>query len=444
MITTKEAAALLGISQRRVVSLIEAGDISAKRAGRMWLLDEASVRKRLTSPTLKGRPRMGQKNLLNLGTFTLMNRQHEVLDFAYDYQKKTASIINPKEGIAWAPLGIGRNGIPNNLDLALWIGRRYMPPLRPEATRLLQQTGAPSVDALMFGSFGLNLSDQYWFRPQGSGVRWEDINFFDNGYEHVEGTAFRTPDSSTPGALGKRWERIDGVDYLLKDSSTAESREPYNEVLATRLLQRLMESGEFVPYSLINRNGRCYSACPTMSTRKTEFVPAADLAAFAGITEGRDFYRSYVAAAESLGVPDTRKLIAKMIVADHVMANFDRHRGNFGLMRTVESLDGWRVAPLFDNGAGFFSRATMPELERSRYTWHANPFEEYPLQQLARAEDFSWYDSQMLKGFEDEVEEVLGGNTALPQGFAERAAFHVRRNIAQVNDVAAERLAFGI
>ena len=121
------------------------------------------------------------------------------------------------------------------------------------------------------------------------------------------------------------------------------------------------------------------------------------------------------------------------------MANFDRHRGNFGLVRTVETLDGWRMAPMFDNGAGFFSRATLRELEQARFVWTANPFEEYPSQQLARVEDLSWYDPHMLDGFADEVRAVLGQNPSLPEAFVEHAVRHVLRNIAAVDDVAAER-----
>ena len=163
------------------------------------------------------------------------------------------------------------------------------------------------------------------------------------------------------------------------------------------------------------------------------------MAVCAGITEGRDFYRGYAAFCEGKGIEGARTSLAKMIVCDHVMANFDRHRGNFGLVRTVETLDGWRMAPMFDNGAGFFSRATLRELEQARFVWTANPFEEYPSQQLARVEDLSWYDPHMLDGFADEVRAVLGQNPSLPEAFVEHAVRHVLRNIAAVDDVAAER-----
>ncbi len=442
MIDTAEAAHRLGVSRRRVLALIEAGDIAAERLGRTWMVDERSVERRLASPKLKGRPKLGQKNLMSLKSCTLMNRNHEVLDFTYDAQRKTASIDKTHPDVAWAPPGIFQEGRqPNPIDLADWIRRRYMPPLRPESQRLMKLAGVTTVDELMFGSLGLNLSDQYWFRPEGTTLDWHDVNFFENGYSHDPAAPLRTPDSSTPGALEKRWERIEGVDYLVKGASTAERREPYNEVLATRLAKRLLSDDEYIPYTLVEREGLACSACPTFATEETEFVSAADVAVFAGISLGRDLYRSYADACERLGIADARVRLAKMIVFDHVSANFDRHLGNFGLMRTVESLDGWRMAPLFDNGAAFFSRATMAELQRARYTWASNPFEEYPSRQLARVEDLSWYDPQMLEGFFEEVEETLLKNTALPEGFAERAAHHVQRNIDAVDDVAAERAA---
>lgn len=442
MITTAQAAERLGVSARRVLALIRSGDLVAERFGRAWMIDERSVERRAAAPKLKGRPKMGQKNLMSLRRCTLMNRNHAVLDFTYDDEHKTVTIDALHDDLAWAPPGVGERGRrPNALDVAEWIGRRYMPALRPEASRLLKAADASSVDELMFGSLGLNLSDQYWFRPEGSDLDWHEVNFFENGYDYDPDTPLRSPDSSTPGALEKRWERIDGVDWLVKGASTGERREPYNEVLATELERRLLNEGEYVPYRLVEREGRACSACRTFVDSEREFVSARDVLIYAGASRGRDLYRAYEEACRELGIADARASLAKMIVCDHVMANFDRHLGNFGLVRTVESRDGWRIAPLFDGGAAFFSRASLADLQRSRFTWTANPFEEYPSQQLARVEDMSWYDSEMLKGFPERVAETLAANPALPSGFAERAAYHVRRNINAVDDLAAERCA---
>lgn len=442
MITTKEAAEKLGISVRRVIALIQSGDLEAEKFGRSWIVDERSVELRLSEPKLKGRPKLGQKNLMNLRRSTLMNRNHEVLDFVYDNESKRVSIVSLRDGSAWAPLGLGREGSgPNAFDFAEWLKRRYMPPLRPGAAGLMRAAGVSASDEFMFGSLGLNLSDQYWFRPEGASIDWREVNFFENEYRYDPITPLRTPDSSTPGALPKRWEHNEGVNYLVKGSSGSDQREPYNELLATELMSRLLKPHEYVPYRIEERNGVVFSLCPTMASAETEFVAAHDIAVFAGITEGRNLYAGYAEACERFGIRDARTSLAKMIVCDHVMANFDRHRGNFGLMRTVETLDGWRIAPLFDNGAGFFSRATRAEIAGKRFTWMSQPFSEYPSQQLALVEDISWYDPAMLEGFSDTVATVLGLNAGLPEEFAHHAARHVQRNIDAIDDLAAERAA---
>ena len=496
MLTTAEAAEILDISTRRVIALIEAGDLAAERFGRQWMVDERSVTARAMQPKLAGRPKLGQKDLLALSSHTLMNRDHPVLDFTYDRKSKRVRIERVYDEARWAPLGAGgrarmprnagkqgkasrgvsgraptpldadgwaleldadkralapdaggraltslgnwRPPVPNEIDLALWLQHRYMPPLRPEAARVLRETGETSTDMLMLSSLGLNLSDQYWFRPIGAPMSWHDVNFFENDYEATR--PHRSPDSSTPGALEKWWEKRDGQNWLVKTSSSAEEREPYNELLATRLFERLLEAEEFVPYELEQHDGRTCSACPTFVAPDTEFVSANDVAAYFRISEGRDFYTEYARACEELGIQGARRALAKMIVCDHVMANFDRHRANFGLVRNTETLDGWKVAPLFDNGAAFFSRATVGDLARGRFTWSANPFDEYPLAQLSRVQDMSWYDPGMLDGFIDEVLEVLGRNPHLPEEMVARMAFHVQRNIDAVNDLHAERV----
>ena len=447
MLTTSEAAEVLGVTPRRVIALVKSGDLTAERFGRQWMIDERSVRDRASAPKLSGRPKLGQKDLLALSTHTLMNRDHPVLDFTYDRKGKRTRVERTYDEALWAPLGVGRQArkprkswrppVPNEIDLALWLEHRYMPPLRPEAARILRETGQPSTDMLMLSSLGLNLSDQYWFKPAGASLSWRDVNFFENDYMATR--PHRSPDSSTPGALEKWWEKRDGQNWLVKASSTAEEREPYNELLATQLCSRLLDAGEFVPYALEEHGGRACSVCPTLATSETEFVSANDVATYFGITEGRDFYHGYARACDELGIPDAKTALAKMIVCDHVMANFDRHRANFGLIRNADTLDGWRIAPLFDNGAAFFSRAVIAELMLERYTWTSNPFEEYPLAQLARVEDMSWYDPDMLVGFTEEVQQVLGSNPHLSDEAVSRMAHHVQRNIDAVNDLYVER-----
>lgn len=375
---------------------------------------------------------------------TLMNRNHRVCDFIYDYNTKLAQVLDIHEGCKWAPMGTRVNGREvDDVNLSQWIAHRCMPAFRPEAARLLGHVEYGSTDELMFDALGLNLSDQYWFRPAGEGLDWVSVNLFNNPYETSGKPVGHNPDYSTDGALEKTWRKEDGVSYLYKSSSAGDEREPFNEYLASALLKRLLDPSEFVEYELVRSRGRWCSKCATMINLDTEFVPAREIVSAFMITEGKDLYRGYASACESLEVEGVRTSLAKMIVADHVMANFDRHLGNFGLIRNAETLDGWRIAPLFDNGAGFFSRATLDEMRKGKFIWKSHPFEEYPLLQLARVEDMSWYDPDMLIGFTDEVGEILSINENLSAEFVEQAMHHVGRNIEAVNDIAAERIALG-
>ena len=383
---------------------------------------------------------MGQKNLLALDSYTLMCRDHETLEFTYDSQRKTAHIDKLLE-IGYVPLGTGARGKPNDIDLAQWIARRYMPALRPEARAAMAKAKVGDTSALMFGALGFNLSDQYWFRPKGSTVSWKEANFFENPFEALLDAPLRSPDSSTPGALPKQWECRGKERWLVKGSSTSEQREPYNERLATLLAQRMFSPSEFVAYQLEMRNDRAYSACQTLADSTTEFVSAHDVVTWADITEGRDLLSSYLQTCERLGIEGAETAVSKMIVFDYLIANFDRHRGNFGLLRNSESLDEWRIAPLFDNGSGFFSRATLADMRQKRFVYQANPFEDFPLVQVARAKDLSWYDSGMLVGFADETERYLCEEAGLSEEFAHHAARHIQTHIETIEDLAAERMA---
>lgn len=471
MITTTEAAKMLGVSPRRVTSLIEAGALKAQKLGRTWAVDEESVLLRARSEKLRGRP-SSSAAAVGLPRYTLMSHDHEVLAFSFNPKNKAVADIVPLEGIAWKPLGIGLlDRVPNRYDLAEWIRSRAIPAVRPNIGTVLRDLSVASPSDLLFDMWGLSLSDSYWFRPDGTDASWADVNFYDNGYQEAFGDLMlgnskggsgqpaqhdrasnptaptvahtqaitHSPDASTNGMLGKTWVRRKGADFLIKGGTGNENREPFNEVLATRLLERLLEPDEFVPYKTAERSGRVYSSCANMTSPQAELIPAQDVLTAFGITEGRDLHAGYLRAMEQLEVPNFHQLVDKMIVVDHLMANFDRHTHNFGLLRNSETLNNYRVAPLFDHGCGFYSRATTAELEQRPYVWESHPFREYPSQQLALVQDLSWYDASALDGFMDDVAEVLGANPEIDERFVAAVQRQTARQIETVNALAAER-----
>ena len=105
MLTTKEAAELLGITPRRVQELIKNGALEARKASGVWLIDKDSVDTRLRSVTKTGgRPRRGHgKSEI---AFTLMNRTHEVAQLVYSTSRKDFTHIGANIDYAQAPIGV--------------------------------------------------------------------------------------------------------------------------------------------------------------------------------------------------------------------------------------------------------------------------------------------------------------------------------------------------
>ena len=53
------------------------------------------------------------------------------------------------------------------------------------------------------------------------------------------------------------------------------------------------------------------------------------------------------------GIKDADDYVDAMIAADHILGNDDRHLGNFGFIRDVETAGITGFAPLFDSGSSY-------------------------------------------------------------------------------------------
>ena len=98
-ITSAEAAQLLGVSERRVVALIHSGDLEAQKFGKSWAVSEESVRSRLASGTVSGRPPYGQKRRDLIQTYTLMNKNDAILHFVFDNESKRVVKVETDEHV---------------------------------------------------------------------------------------------------------------------------------------------------------------------------------------------------------------------------------------------------------------------------------------------------------------------------------------------------------
>lgn len=191
-----------------------------------------------------------------------------------------------------------------------------------------------------------------------------DVNFYDNDFSEDVGNAlfnhgttdvldFDSPDSSSDGSLRKRWMIEDGMRILLKGGS-GRMQEPFNETLASEIMRRL--DVRHVDYSLRWVNDEPFSACPAFTDGRTELVPAWSVLATCEKDNEETLYDFTMRCFESCGLEDPTASFERMIAVDYVIANEDRHLGNFGLLCDPETLKAKGIAPLYDNGASLGHR----------------------------------------------------------------------------------------
>ncbi len=200
---------------------------------------------------------------------------------------------------------------------------------------------------LLIRCFGLSLSDQYWMKPEKSGMTWEQINFFDHSFSDDIGDVlfgntaktdafdFFSPDNTSDGCLKKRWKIMHGRRCLIKGGSNPFHQQPFNEVIAAGIMQRL--GIRHVSYRLLWSEGFPYSVCEDFITRDTELVSAWRVMQIQSKSNHISVWQHFVDCCQTAGidiVPD----LDRMIVTDYIIANEDRHLNNFGLVRNARTL----------------------------------------------------------------------------------------------------------
>lgn len=171
----------------------------------------------------------------------------------------------------------------------------------------------------------------------------------------------------------------------------------------------------------------------------TEFVPAIQLHDSSKRANDEDLGSFYLRILSEHGL-DARESIEKMLVVDYISANFDRHWNNFGVLMDTDTREFKRAAPIFDTGESFWCNREMGPSMLSPYVMpHKGQFRPFMRRldnQLYRyCHDLSWFDSDALAGFSEDVAIVLGQNPILAaeKGRIEAISREVDRRIHVVS-----------
>ena len=203
------------------------------------------------------------------------------------------------------------------------------------------------------------VTDRYWFKPEGSDAKYEDIrfkeNYFDslalrgdpNGFFHKPS---RTPELTNTGSYEKCWRLIDGVWWMYKSGS---SKEYFSELFICRLGEKL--GFDMAHYEM--DDGYIRSKNFTDGT-ECNFEPISSI--MGENEEYSDCFDAIYAISPTLA-----EQYLRIIWLDTICYNMDRHTKNFGFLRDVHTCEIVSMAPNYDNNIALISRGYLNTTDRS-------------------------------------------------------------------------------
>ncbi len=177
----------------------------------------------------------------------------------------------------------------------------------------------------------------------------------------------------------------DGIQYLLKFQKEDENglmNNHYSEYIGSSIFALFNEKVQNTTIGLYE--GREVVACMDFMKENERFVPFNDVGD-SSLERDRDAYQyTYEDIIEMLeenkkltNVTETIERFWDLYIFDALLGNFDRHGANWGF---VKKINGYRMAPIFDNGSCLFPRITTDkqclniinsevELDKRTYTF---------------------------------------------------------------------------
>lgn len=391
-----------------------------------------------------------------------MHKNIPVADLALDTASGVIISIGAVYEAAHAPVGVpAREGSMDRGSLNEWWRGRAIPASRSGIRAALSELGVSAPELLLEKCLGLSLSDQYWIRPAGSSLLWENVNFFDNPFSEDVGNilfgkepgsaeiSLMSPDNTSDGWLRKKWKIIDGKRCLIKGGSGAARQEPYNEALASRIMDRL--DIPHVSYSLLLEEDYPYSVCEDFITPDTELISAWNIMKTAKKPNHVSVYRHYLDCCSRLGIGGAKDAVNRMLALDYLIVNEDRHLNNFGVVRRADTLEYIGAAPIYDSGTSLWFDRPLPMIH-ARAKAVCKPFKNSHDEQIRLVTDFSWLDFSALKGIDEELREIVRGSLfidearreALCQGLMDRLGMLEEAALLSTKQAYVERTEFDV
>lgn len=212
--------------------------------------------------------------------------------------------------------------------------------------------------------YAATITDNYWIRPKGSDMVYQDIKFSEDTFSDLAlkgsyldyGAEFtqnqrHTPELTNIGSYEKCWKLEQGNWVMYKAGSELER---YSELFAYQIgrylkfdMAEYQESGEFV---------KTYDFTRGMYN----FEPMESL-----VGEEEDYLVNWRKLEEIDQTQQLGRQYLDMLYLDALVFNVDRHTFNYGVLRDQITGEAVRMAPNFDNNLSLISRGYPKDPEHT-------------------------------------------------------------------------------
>lgn len=284
------------------------------------------------------------------GYVTMDKRSYEILSgnvVTAVWQNNTLTVLNPE----LLPLYLRRVS-----NAELWLETRAIDSHRPNSRLLKKALRLAERDDIstVIHVYGATITDNYWIRPIGSAMTYDDVRFSDDYFSALalNGTydsfnratssgRSKTPELTNIGSFEKCWKLRDGKWWMYKRAS--------HDEMFSELFVYMLGSALGMNMASYERGDGYIKSLDFTDGASVNFEPAS---AFMG---DNDEYTDVVAELQKICPQATHDYI-RMIFLDTICANPDRHTNNFGLLRDTETGNFIGFAPNFDNNMALISR----------------------------------------------------------------------------------------
>lgn len=301
---------------------------------------------------------------------------------------------------------------PKSTDwLKKWWSRRAVPISQGHIKAMLEKQGYVTSEEYLVKNLGLSLTDYYWIAPVDSGLKWKNVNLFENDFhddinvageepEDAGELPHYTPNGSLQGSLDKCWTIRKGRRGMIKGNRSRYSAESINEVIASKL-HELQGFDNFTRYRLIEIHGKpylygCFSELFT-STQQ-ELISAYDVEISKKKRPDVNTYEHFIQVCGEHGLAEDilRPFLEYQIMTDFILSGRDRHLSNVSVLRDAKTLRFVRPAPIYDSGKSMFVDDSVPKTEKEMLNIPTTSFCDTERKLLALVRDRSLVDASKL------------------------------------------------